>query len=58
MTKLINENQGSLLRSVLRAALVCVTAFGLHLSTDQVAAVQLIGEALLQAAVRWDDSRS
>ena len=37
---------------VVRAALVCVTAFGLNLSADQVAAVQLFAEAVLQLAVR------
>lgn len=42
----------SQIRALIRAALVCVTAFGLKLSVDQVAAVQLTGEALLQAFYR------
>jgi hypothetical protein len=42
----------SRLRMVIRAALVCTTAFGLDLTGDQVAAVQLLGEAVLQLLVR------
>lgn len=52
--RIINEQQGSLLRAVIRTVLVCATAFGLKLSVDQVAAIQLAAEAILQAAVRWD----
>lgn len=37
---------------VVRAALVCVTAFGLNLTAEQVAAVQLLAEAVMQLAVR------
>ena len=42
----------SQLRALLRAVLVCVTAFGLDLTADQVAAVQLVAEAGLQLVVR------
>lgn len=42
----------SKIRAAVRALLVCVTAFGLDLSAEQVAAVQLLAEALLQLAVR------
>lgn len=42
----------SQVRALLRAGLVCVTAFGLKLSADQVAAVQLFAEAALQAFYR------
>lgn len=42
----------SKIRMVLRASLVCITAFGLNLSADQVAAVQLLAEAVLQLVVR------
>lgn len=42
----------SRIRMVIRASLVCVTAFGLNLSADQVAAVQLLAEAVLQLVVR------
>lgn len=42
----------SKLRMVVRALLVCVTAFGLNLSGDQVASVQLLAEAVLQMVVR------
>jgi hypothetical protein len=40
------------LLALVRAALICVTAFGLRLSADQVAAVQLVAEAALQAFYR------
>lgn len=43
----------SALRTVLRAAIVIATAFGWKLSADQVAAVQLGIEALLQAGQQW-----
>ena len=39
-------------RALIRAITVCVTAFGLKLSADQVAAVQLVAEAALQAFYR------
>lgn len=42
----------SQIRALIRAALVCVTAFGFKLSADQVAAVQLLAEAGLQAFYR------
>lgn len=45
----------SKVRFALRAALVCVTAFGLSLSADQVAAIQLVAEAVLQFVVRGSD---
>ena len=46
----------SKVRLAVRAALVCITAFGLKLSGDQVAAVQLVAEALLQLVVRDSDN--
>lgn len=54
MRQILSETQGSLIRSVVRAGVVLVTAFGLHLSAEQVAAVQLATESLIQAAVRWN----
>lgn len=42
----------SQVRALIRAITVCVTAFGLNLSADQVAAVQLVAEAGLQAFYR------
>lgn len=42
----------SKIRMVVRAALVCVTAFGLNLSAEQVASVQLLAEAIMQLVVR------
>ncbi len=44
----------SKIRMAIRAALVLVTAFGLNLTAEQVAAVQLAAEALLQLIVRGD----
>lgn len=43
----------SALRTVLRAAIVIGTAFGWKLTAEQVAAVQLGIEALLQAGQQW-----
>ena len=40
---------GSAARSLLRALVVLATAFGLKLTVDQVGAVQLVLEAVLQA---------
>lgn len=54
MSKILNENRGSLIRSVIRAGVVLVTAFGLDLTPEQIGAIQLAAEAVLQAAVRWD----
>lgn len=42
----------SQLRALIRAIVVCVTAFGLNLSAEQVASVQLVTEAGLQAFYR------
>lgn len=50
----ITELQSSLLRSILRSAVLLVTAFGLSLTAEQVAAIQLGTEALLAAAVKWN----
>lgn len=48
----MTDRQASALRAVLRAVLVCLTAFGFDMSADQVAAVQLLGEAILQASTQ------
>lgn len=42
----------STVRAILRAVLVTATAFGLGWTAEQVAAVQLLAEALLQVAFR------
>lgn len=42
----------SKLRLVIRAVVVCATAFGLQLSADQVAAIYLLTEACLQFLVK------
>lgn len=46
--KLFSTRGGSAARSAVRAVVVCATAFGLDWSADQVAAVMLATEALLQ----------
>jgi len=48
-----SDKQAQALRAVLRAAIVCATAFGLKLTADQVAAIQLAAEAILTAARTW-----
>lgn len=50
--KLLDPSQGTSLRFLLRAVLVCVTAFGLRLTAEQVGAVQLLAEAVLGVLVR------
>jgi hypothetical protein len=48
----LTDSRSSAVRAVLRAALVCVTAFGFKLDAAQVAAIQMLGEAILAAAVQ------
>ena len=54
----MTPNQMSALRALVRAVLVCVTAFGLELSAPQVAAVQLVAEAVLNVPVQWKASKA
>jgi hypothetical protein len=49
MFQVFNRVDGSWLRAVLRACVLVVTAFGLELSAEQVAAVQLLIEAVLSS---------
>lgn len=49
----MSNRQSSALRALLRAVLICATAFGLDLSPEQVAAVQLVAEAALQAHAQF-----
>lgn len=43
--------KASQIRMLVRSVLILVTAFGLNLSADQVAAIQVTAEALLQMFV-------
>ena len=43
---------GTALRALVRAVVVLTTAFGLKLSGEQVAAIQMATEAALQAAAQ------
>lgn len=49
---MITAKNASKWRMLFRAALVCVTAFGLNFSADQVAAIQLLAEAALALVVK------
>lgn len=49
MSVKFTEKRASAIRMLIRALLICITAFGLDLSADQVAAVQLVAEAAIQA---------
>lgn len=49
-TILGNDTRSTALRALLRAALVVATSFGLKLTAEQVAAIQLAAEAALTAA--------
>jgi len=48
-----SDARASALRTLLRAGVVIATAFGLKLTADQVAAVQLGIEAVLQFGRSW-----
>lgn len=50
--RLLDPQQGTALRMLLRAVLVLVTAFGLSLTAEQVGAVQLAAEAVLALLVK------
>jgi hypothetical protein len=41
------------LRALFRALLIVATSFGLKLTADQVAAIQLAAEAVLSASRAW-----
>ena len=49
---MITTQYASKIRMAVRAALVVVTAFGLNLSAEQVGAIQLLAEAVLQLVVK------
>lgn len=49
---MITSTYASKIRMAIRAVTVCATAFGLKLSADQVAGIQLVTEAALQFLVR------
>jgi hypothetical protein len=51
----LTNSRQSAIRAAIRAAVVCVTAFGLKLSVDQVAAIQLATEAAIALAVALTD---
>ena len=50
--KLLDSRQGTALRVLLRALVLCATAFGVDWSAEQVAAVQLALEAVLGVLVK------
>lgn len=50
--RLLDSAQGTALRTLVRAVVVCATAFGFRLDAEQVAAVQLLTEAVLGVLVR------
>lgn len=54
MSKLFGTTaRASALRTLLRSVLVVATSFGLKLTAEQVAAIQLGVEALLQFGAAW-----
>lgn len=48
-----NDTRASAFRTLLRAGVVIATAFGLNLDANQVAAIQLGIEAILQFGRAW-----
>lgn len=54
MSKLFgSDSRSSALRTLVRSVLVVATSFGLKLTAEQVAAVQVALEALLQFGRAW-----
>lgn len=54
MTHLFGDsNKASAIRTLVRGSIVLATAFGLDLSAEQVAAVQVFTEAVLQFGRSW-----
>lgn len=51
MKRLFSDG-GTAVRAFVRAVVVCVTAFGVKLSAEQVAGAQLVLEAALQLGVQ------
>lgn len=51
---MITSQYAGRIRFAIRSVLIAATAFGLRLSAEQVAAVQLVAEAALQLIVRND----
>lgn len=45
----------SKVRALVRSVLILVTAFGLQLSPEQVGAIQLVAEAILQLTSKSED---
>lgn len=48
-----DSSRASAFRAVIRAAIVCLSAFGLSLDPTQMASVQVLAEALLQFGRTW-----
>jgi hypothetical protein len=48
-----NDARASAIRSLLRALLIVLTAFGLRLTPEQIGAIQLLMEAVLQVGRAW-----
>lgn len=48
MKRLFSTRGGSAIRALIRTGIVCLTAFGLDWTPEQIAAVQLVAEAVLQ----------
>lgn len=46
----------SKVRALVRSVLILVTAFGLQLSPEQVGAIQLVAEAILQLTSKSEDT--
>lgn len=51
----MNDARASAFRAMIRAVIVIGTAFGFGMSGEQVAAIQLAAEAVLQAARAWSE---
>jgi hypothetical protein len=49
----MTPSRASSLRAIFRAAVIIITAFGIDLSAEQAAAVQLGVEALLRGINAW-----
>lgn len=58
MRFLYDDSKASAIRTLLRASVVVFTAFGLDLDANQVAAIQLMTEAVIQFLRSWFGGRA
>ena len=51
LAQLFNKSNGTYVRNLIRAIVLCLTAFGLDMSGEQIAGIMLVIEAVFAAGV-------